>query len=89
MDTAKELEAYRKAWAIIEPGGSNPIGVAGAVHEIAMLLSRAGLDAPQINAHSAFRAAIGQLSFLAGLSLGPEEMDMNVVRYFATVANEL
>ena len=71
-----EREAYQKSFLIASIGASNPVGAAHGIWEIGKLLYAAGFDSRTVAKHPAYRAAVGHLAFLAGLTLGPEADDL-------------
>jgi hypothetical protein len=74
MQTFDEL--YQEAYSIAVVGASNPIAVAGTLHEAMLFLSRKGFDHSDIKESAAIRAIAAHLNFLLGQGLGPEESDL-------------
>jgi hypothetical protein len=77
MQTFDEL--YEQAYNIAVIGASNPIGVAGTLHEAMLFLSRKGFDHSDIRNSTPIRAIAAQLNFLLGQGLGPEESDLGLL----------
>lgn len=79
----------RDAMGIIDPGASNPVGVAGSLHEMMLFLSRQGGDTPSIKRDPRVRVVLDQLNnIVLGKTVAPLEDYEAVTRAYYQLPDE-
>lgn len=80
VELSPEDQAWKDAYEINWVGACNPVAVASRLAHHSAALMRELHNTTAIKQHHALRAIAGQLAFLYGLSLGPSEETLDVVK---------